>query len=84
MFPVFALRKKLETRSGRPNKINEKGERIVCRAVKQLRFGTLNSIIEDVCKSESYKSATGCSVRKILHKYPLFLVIKKTKAFRFG
>ena len=71
-----------KARSGRPNKINERGERIVCRAVKQLRFGTLNAIIEDVRKSEIYKSATRYIVRKILHKYK-FLVIKENENLSF-
>ena len=70
-----------KARSGCPNKINERGERIVCRAVKQLRFGTLNAIIEDVGKSEIYKSATRYIVRKILHKYKFFSHKRKRKPF---
>ena len=37
-----------KARSGRPRKINERGERIFYRAIKKnLRFGTLKAIVED-------------------------------------
>ena len=34
-----------KARSGRPSKLNKRGERIVCRTAKKLGVGTLNAIV---------------------------------------
>ena len=53
-----------KARSGRPSKINERGERIVCRAAKKLRFRTLKEIVEEVRQSDACKTASKYIVRK--------------------
>ena len=56
-------------RSESLSKINERGERIVCRSAKNLRFGTLKAIVEEVHQSDVCKTAVKYIVRKILYRY---------------
>jgi len=70
-----------KARSGRPTKINERGERIVCRAAKKLRFRTLTEIVEEVRQSDACKTASKYIVRKILHKYKFLSHRRKRKPF---
>ena len=58
-------------RPGSPSKFNERGERIICRVARRLRFCTLKTIVSDVRRSHHYQSASAPLVRKILHKYKL-------------
>ena len=70
-----------KARSGRPSKINERGERTVCRTAKTLRFGTLKAIVEEVRQSDVCKTATKYIVRKILHKYKILSHKRRRKPF---
>ena len=73
-----------KARSGRPSKVSERGERIVCCVAKKLRFGTLNAIVEEVRQSDVWKTATKYIVRKILHKYKFLCHRRKRKPFVSG
>ena len=67
-----------KARSGRPSKINEMGEDSLSCG-KNLRFGILKAIVEEVSQSDVCKTATKYIVRKILHKYKFLSHRKKRK-----
>jgi len=68
-------------RLGHPNTVNERGERVICRAARRLKFSTLKNIVSDIKISQSYQNATTSLVRKILHKYRLYSFQRKRKPY---
>ena len=66
---------------GIQKKFNERGERVICRAARRLKFSTLKNIVSDIKISQSYQNATTSLVKKIVHKYRLYSFQSKRKPY---
>ena len=68
-------------RTGRPKKINERGERFVCRVARTQRFCRLKAIANEVATCFPTKNPSTALVRRILHKYKMKCYKRKRKPF---
>ena len=68
-------------RTGRPEKINERCERFVCRVARMQRFGKLKAIANEVATCFPTKNPSSALVRHILHKYKIKCYERKRKPF---
>ena len=68
-------------RTGRPKKINERGERFVCRVARMQRFGKLKAKANEVATCFPAKNPSIAVVRRILHKYKINCYKRKRKPF---
>ena len=64
-------------RTGRPKKIDERGERFVCRVARTQRFCRLKAIANEVAA----KNSSTALVRRILNKYKMKCYKRKRKPF---
>ena len=68
-------------RTGRPKKISERGERIVCRASRQLRYSTLRELKSTVTPHFSQVNPSTYLVKRILRKYGIRSCLRKRKPY---
>ena len=68
-------------RNGRPKKFDERGERVVCRTAKRLRFESLRNISTVVQIAYPNKNPSKSLVRKTLQKYGIKSSRRKRKPF---
>ena len=68
-------------RTGKPKKINGRGERFVCRAARMQRFRKWKAIANEVATCFPAKNSSITLVRCILHNYKIKCYKRKRKHF---